>query len=771
MLNQLTNVFHQQAKRRDRGDRLWQMDDQPGRRLVWLMLLFCLPFGAIIVRVGWIQIVKADRFLEATSRPHTRESFEPIPSHDGRILGADGKVLAYDEEQYLIRIHYRWLEEPPHPRWLRERALERLPRTERGDKEKVREKEQLVLSERERMWDSLAEVTQRPREELTKLRNQIQKRIAHIRENVESRREEKRLANIRDENERETAKAWPNRTDAGEITFNLESARIYWNLLVHEMTTLSHEHEEEPLILQEELDYHTLLSGIDLSVAAHIEALPDVFPGVTIGMTTHRIYPHGSYAPHIVGLRAQISENELKARKTEFPQGDPLDYRPGDRIGKTGVEKSYDRQLRGLRGLKRIVTNRQGEIIRTEVVREPRMGQDVTLTLHPSLQRQAEQILADVLTPKPTEAESTATEDSPDEKPAMTPTGASLVVLDVHTGAVLAGVSAPGYDINVLQGNHSEQWNAIMTDSRRPLFPRMTHMAIPPGSVFKTVSSIALLESGKIDPDEPHYCQGYLFDPSRYRCYVYRHYGHGHGDLTFQDAFAMSCNVYFYNAGRVIGLPHLSGWADRLGFGRPTGIDLPGEKRGTLPRPSTTNSQAAQRQSLSTALGLAIGQSRLTATPLQVARMMAAVGNGGELVTPHVVSSFGPMGGEFDFSLRKYPEHAVQNIAVSSPATWQRVQEALARVVSHPRGTGYKRVRLPEVSIAGKTGTAEVGGGKPDHAWFAGFVPAEQPRYAFVVVLENGGSGGSDAGPVARQLVEAMVKLDLLPSTNVARQD
>ncbi|MEX0728251.1 MAG: penicillin-binding transpeptidase domain-containing protein [Planctomycetaceae bacterium] len=772
MFNQLTNVFHRQVDRRDRGDRLWQVDDHPGRRLVWLLLMFCLPFAAVLLRLGWIQIAKTDHFLLALSRPQTRESFEPIPSHEGRILGADGQVLAYDEELYMVRVHYRWLEDPPHPRWLRERALERLSRSERGDKEKVGEKERRVLSERERMWQSLAEVTGRSLDELTKERQQIQKRVAKIRKNVEARREEKRLAEIRSNTIREHIQASANNSFAGEIPFDLEEGRVYWDLLVQEMTTLSREHEEEPLVLQEELDYHTLLTDIDLPVAARIESLPEIFPGVAIGTATRRIYPHGSFAPHVVGLRATISDDELKARRAEFPKGDPLDYQRGDRIGKTGVEKSYDRQLRGLRGLRRIVKNRQGEIVRTEVVREPRMGQDVVLTLHPELQRKAEQMLAEVLRPKADATTSATDEETSDtEKPPVTPSGASLVVLDIHSGAVIAGVSAPAFDINVLKADDPAAWKAVMTDKRRPLFPRMTHMAIPPGSVFKTVSSVALLESGEIDPDEERFCQGYLFDPSRYRCYIFRNGGHQHGDITFQDAFAQSCNVYFFDTSRVMGLPHLLGWADRLGFGRPTGIDLPGEKAGTLPKPPATNSAASQRQSLATTLGLAIGQSRLTATPLQVARMMAAVGNGGELVTPHVVSSYGPMGGEFDFSLRKYPEHARQKIAVSSPATWERLQEALARVVGHPRGTGYKTVRMQEVNIAGKTGTAEVGGGKPDHAWFAGFVPAEQPRYAFVVVLENGGSGGRDAGPVVRQLVEAMVQLELLPTANVARQD
>lgn len=762
MLNQLTNVFHAQAERQRRGDRLWEVDDHPGRRLVWLMILVCLPFGAVLLRLGWIQIAESDTFLAAISRPKTYEVFEPIPSHDGRILGADGEVLAYDEELYIVRVHYRWIEDPPNERWLRERAYERLTREDRGDKVQVAAKEQEILAERQRMWESLASVTHRTLDELNDERQLIQRRVAKIRQSVEERLEERRLKDIHRSNIRDARRVAEERNAAEKLPLGLDQTQVYWELLVQEMTTLSREHEESPLVLQEELDYHDVLGGIDLTTKARIESQSWIFPGVAIASTARRVYPNGSFAPHVVGLRAAISEDELKARKREFPAGDPLDYQPGDRIGKTGVEKSYDPQLRGLRGLKRIVKNRAGEILRTEVVREPRMGQDVILTLHPELQRQSQELLAEALKPK-----SPAETDEENAKPSVTPSGASLVVMDIHSGAIVAGVSAPGFDINVMQGNDPVQWKTVMTDPRRPLFPRMTHMAIPPGSVFKTVTSVAMLESGLVDPDEPRYCQGYLHDPSRYRCYVFRHFGVGHGEMTFQDALAQSCNVYFFDVARVMGLPQLSGWADRLGFGRPTGIDLPGEKGGTLPRPA--GSAASNRQSLATTLGLAIGQSRLTATPLQIARMMAAVANGGELVAPHVVGSYGPMGGDFGFSSRVYPEHPRQRIAVSSPSTWSRLQEALDRVVSHPRGTGYKRVRLSEIKIAGKTGTAEVGGGKDDHAWFAGFVPADQPRYAFVVVLENGGGGGSDAGPVAKQLVEAMLKLDLLPTANVAR--
>jgi penicillin-binding protein 2 len=294
-------------------------------------------------------------------------------------------------------------------------------------------------------------------------------------------------------------------------------------------------------------------------------------------------------------------------------------------------------------------------------------------------------------------------------------------------------------------------------------------MALPPGSVFKTLAAVAAIESGKIDPDAHHHCQGYLDRPDRHRCYIYRHYGVGHGDLNLSDALCRSCNVYFFQAARTIGPGPLVAWADRFGFGHPTGIDLPGEHTGHLPTPS---GRTSQRWYPGDTLGLAIGQSRLTTTPLQIARIMAVVANDGYLVTPHVVRSITSNDpSQNNGAFQETPPHPRRRLAGLHDGTLHRIREGLAKVVSHPRGTGYKRVRLDAVAIAGKTGTAEVGGGKPDHAWFAGYVPADRPRIAFAVVLENAGSGGQAAGPVARRFIESLLELGLIPPRQLANRD
>jgi penicillin-binding protein 2 len=292
-------------------------------------------------------------------------------------------------------------------------------------------------------------------------------------------------------------------------------------------------------------------------------------------------------------------------------------------------------------------------------------------------------------------------------------------------------------------------------------------MALPPGSVFKVLSAIAFLESGRLDPGAEFQCRGYLDDPESYRCLIYRSFGASHGGVSLVDALARSCNVYFFSAARRIGGGPILDWATRFGFGQMTGIDLPGERAGTLPIAVSDGSGAPRKPRTSRRspadLQLAIGQGKLAVTPLQVARLMAAVANGGKLVRPRLVDSAGPALVDSDGAVEAALEAAqVLPIPDLSPRTLEWVRLGLAHVVADRQGTGYKTVRLNEVAIAGKTGTAEPGGGKPDHAWFAGYVPADRPKIAFVVVLENAGSGGHAAGPVARKFVQAMLSQGLL---------
>lgn len=723
----------------------FQVDRLPGVRVFLLGLILVVPLLAVSGRLLFIQMMNAEHFYSQFGK--TTESFESIPSRDGRIVSIDGRVLALDVERFDLQAHYRWLEEPPNPRWLKQQALTLLEPVERRNREKVEAAQEKVLARRQQLWDELAQVMKTSPEELQTSCRDVQRRVETIIESVNERAAQKEGASSSDDSDVET-----------QASAEQDQLQKFWTLFKDALTRPPRRPRRERIVVREELDYHTLASGIPREIALAISAHPERFPGIHIQVATLREYPQKTLAPHEIGIRHRIDEKTLKARQQRFPEGDPLDYKEGDRIGKMGVERTYDRYLRGLRGLKKVVRNRQGEIIRTEIIREPKSGDDVVLTLNTGLQDQVQDLLDESL-----QELRVGTEEQPAEQtdPAA---GGCIVVLDVRTGAIVATASAPRYDLNLLLHPTPEEWQAVLNDPRRPLFPRATQMMLPPGSTFKALTSIALMESGKVDPDEPFICRGYLDRPDRHRDYIYRHYGVGHNELTLTRALRESCNVYFFQAARTMGPEAIHHWADQLGFGKPTGIDIPGERGGHLPDPSPPKSEKKSPWYPGDTLGMAIGQSRLTVTPLQIARLMAVVANDGEMVVPHLAHSVVPSA-ESSTTTRQmisYPRRYVSGI---HPGTLERVREGLIEVVAHPRGTGYKTVRLKEVTIAGKTGTAENGGGKNDHAWFAGFVPAQRPKYAFAVVIEHGGSGSRVAGTVAQKLVRAMLDTSVLQPT------
>jgi penicillin-binding protein 2 len=267
-------------------------------------------------------------------------------------------------------------------------------------------------------------------------------------------------------------------------------------------------------------------------------------------------------------------------------------------------------------------------------------------------------------------------------------------------------------------------------------------MALPPGSVFKIVSAAALLAAG-VDPRAPVDCQGYLHQPDALRCAIFRHYGIGHGPVALSDALARSCNVYFFHYAEEIGAGPLVDWARHFELGRPTGVDLSGESAGAIPSVETSKLDGRL---------LAIGQGPLTITPVQIARLTAAIANGGNLITPHLARL--SESGESNVSKSNYlPTHRIPGL---TPNMLGAIRKGLAQAVTDPQGTAHATVQSAQITIAGKTGTAQIGGNRPEHAWFAGYAPADEPRIAFVVVLEHAGNADTSAGPVARQLVERM---------------
>jgi penicillin-binding protein 2 len=727
--------------------------ESPTLRFVLLLVVLLMPLSAVAARLLHLQRYLAPDYVAAWETTTTH--LESLACRDGRILSADGRVLAHDRLRFDIHVHYRWIESPPDEGWLRQQTLARLSRQQRRDPGQVAAARQAVLEKRRRLWNLLATTTGRTREQLDDSRNAIQRRIERMVDSVEERRQQ-RLAEATPGNESDGALQ-----RLTQLNATSDDLQRIGQAIVEELTTAPRRGGFEPIIIAEELDYHTVIEDVDLRTVAQIESTPSLFPGVRIRTSSERLYPAGDTAGHIVGVRSEVTPDEVGEAAGEI--GGTL--QEGDRLGRMAIERAYDQTLRGRRGTLKIVRDRRGEILSQTIVHPPVHGRDVVLTIDSQLQRIAEGLLDDVVGPlavDPTTKEPLATRG-------RAPNGGCLIAMDVRTGDVIAAASAPRFDPSLLLNPEPEQWKRVNTDPRRPFFPRVTQMTVPPGSVFKILTSIALLESRLIPPDEPFFCQGFLDRPDRNRCYIYRHYGIGHGDMTLSDAICQSCNVYFFHAARSLGPKPIADWAARFGLGAPTGAEIPGEKEGHLPRADASGRVVGEQWYNGSTLQLAIGQSSLTVTPLQVVRMVAAVANDGYLVAPRFVQEepavpVSPEGSPIElvsFSSTS-AQPGVQKIPGLSPGTLEHVRRGMQMVVEHHQGTG-KRLRLDDVAIAGKTGTAEVGGGKHDHAWFVGFVPADAPRYAFVAVIEHGGSGGSIAGPVAKKFVEALLEAGLLP--------
>jgi penicillin-binding protein 2 len=456
--------------------------------------------------------------------------------------------------------------------------------------------------------------------------------------------------------------------------------------------------------------------GLSLPDVAKIEERRLELPGVVVEAEPQRVYPASTFASHLLGYVREVNDEQIRQGR----------YRRGDLIGQNGLERLLDEYLRGRDGGERMEVDALGRPVRVIEREEPEPGAQVFTTLDRRVQEAAERAMAGQ-------------------------TG-SVVVMDPRTGDVLAMVSSPAYELDRFTGNlDREDWLRLVRDPRFPLLNRAMQSQYAPGSLFKLVVAAAGLQEGILTPMDRMYCNG-QFHLGGWTFKDWKEGGHGH--VALRGSIVHFCNIFYYQAGLRVGPEVMARYARAFGLGSPTGIDFPGEKAGLVPSPAWKRQRLGRPWTGGDTINTAIGQGQLLVTPLQVARMMAAVANGGILWKPRILQRVeGPNGA----LLYAEPTRMTGQIDLS-PVVWGFLRSALAGVVTEGTGVG---ARLSIVRIAGKTGTAQsVAKSRADrgqdHAWFASFAPANDPEVVVVVLVERGGKGGQVAAPIARKVYEAI---------------
>jgi len=456
-----------------------------------------------------------------------------------------------------------------------------------------------------------------------------------------------------------------------------------------------------------------LKQGLSFKEVAYIESRRSDLPGLIIEVDVSREYLYGDVGSHLIGYLGKLNPSQSK---------DPAlkDVPPEAFIGQWGAEMLFDKSLRGTLGKRVIEIDALGREIRLLQEKPPIKGKDIILSVDINLQKEAEMAFG--------------------EK------AGALVAIKPVTGEVLGMVSKPSFDPNLFaKGISYEEWNALTHNKKNPMINRALQSQYPPGSTFKIITAIAALEEGVITPTTKVDCRGVI-------TYGRWHFGcwrkNGHGVISMHRAIVESCDVYFYEAGKRLGIDKIYDYALSLGLGRETGIELGREREGLIPNTKWKLENKKLPWFLGETFNTAIGQGYVAATPLQLAVMISAIANGGNLYKPTLIKDAPPI------ILRK---------AKIRPETLEIIKKGLSGVVNESSGTGWA-AKSQLMSIAGKTGTAQVVAIKRDsqslpekfrdHAWFVAFAPVENPEIALAVFVEHGGHGGGAAAPIAKRAIE-----------------
>jgi penicillin-binding protein 2 len=519
-----------------------------------------------------------------------------------------------------------------------------------------------------------------------------------------------------------------------------------------------------PLELAREVDAHrgdpltpiTVKSAVDEAKIAYLYEHQADFPGVQIQQTYLRHYPYRALGAQFLGYVGEISPEELKTRERRG-------YRGGDKIGKTGVEATEDEYLRGSAGLAQARFDSLGrQQSPLELRRDARPGASVRLTIDIGLQRAAEQALRFGIR--------TAIENE-----SYHANGGAIVALDPRDGAVLAMASSPTYKPSVYVGRIDRKKIAPLLDAgaareaNYPALNRVTQVQYPPGSTWKPVVALAAMQEHLLQPYETIQCTPYAeYGRDRQKFKNWNPYTNE--PMTLTAALAESCDTYFYEVGDRFynrNRTRMQEWAERFGFGSPTGLDIGGEAAGLVPTPAWRKKRFEtdwdRAWNPGDSIQLAIGQKDVAVTPLQMARFYAMIANGGRLVTPYVVASVEEPGsnGEPPIVQKRFSPDPPRP-SVVDPLALKVVRDGLYAATHARDGTSSATFGTFPVPIAGKTGTAEkvvpIPGYPPDHledqAWWCGYGPDVDARIVVCAVIENGGHGGTSAAPAALKVFE-----------------
>ncbi len=491
-----------------------------------------------------------------------------------------------------------------------------------------------------------------------------------------------------------------------------------------------------PTRLKEDIDWETLVA---------IENNAYRLPGVQVEVLPSRDYLYDEMASHLLGYLGEINQQELDA-------SDDNTYMPGDLIGKGGIEKLFDRYLRGEKGASFVEVDVRGVVQKRLKTQEAVPGNDLQLTIDIGMQKAAEDAMADK--------------------------AGAVVAMEVNTGRILVLTSLPALPLHEFSsGIPANVWQRLLSDPKTPLINKPIQGQYPPGSTYKIVTALAGLSEKVITPDTSFFCSGSInFGNRSYGCWKKG----GHGSISLHRALAESCDVYFYQVAQKLGPDLLAHYAHSLGLGAKTGITLENEKAGNIPTTAWKLKRFKEPWQEGETLSVGIGQGFDLATPLQICRMTAAVANGGTLYRPQFIAAVKDSTGAFVSRFKPI----VDGTSLGSPRTLQLIRDGLEGAVNEPHGTATA-AKMENVIVAGKTGTAQVvrmaqykatsASNVPylyqDHAWFTCFAPFDKPQIAVTVLVEHGGHGGSAAAPVAKAVLSKYFEMyppPPLPSAEAA---